>query len=217
MKLFGLLAWLFSASSAVQTRGIENFDAVKAGKQLPTHWTCGVSGEGTPKWAVSSEPSAPSKPKVLTQSGQGDFPWCVQQDSQLVDGFVEVQLKPVSGQEDQAGGVVFRFKGAGDYYIARANALENDVALFRMQNNERRLIKNVELEVAAGVWHRLRVDFSGTRFTVSFNGRRVLDAEDSHLTSGGAVGVWTKADSVTAFDNLVFGLPQTPGSTHKKP
>jgi hypothetical protein len=208
MRLLGLVALLVSTPPAVRSVGNENFDAVKTGAQLPTAWRCGVSGHGEPQWSVAQDATAPSKPNGLKQSGQGDFPWCVLDHSELGDGFVEARLKQVGGEEDQAGGVVFRWKGAGDYYIARANALENDVALFRMQNNERRLIKNVELEVKAGIWHHLRVDFIGSRFTVTFDGKRVLDAEDGQLTGVGAVGVWTKADSVTIFDNFAFGARQ---------
>src|SRR6266853_6772408 len=93
----------------------------------PAGWTTTQTGSGTAKWAVEKDDSAPSKPKVLKQSGQATFPVCIKNDTKLKDGFVEVKFKPVSGKGDQAGGVIWRCKDANNYYIARANALENNV------------------------------------------------------------------------------------------
>ena len=98
---------------------------------------------------------------VLKQSGRGDFPWCVKNDTQIVDGYVEVKFKPVSGKEDQAGGVVWRWKDGDNYYVARANALENNVSLYYTQNGRRITIKYVDAPVARNEWHTLRVDFAG--------------------------------------------------------
>ena len=101
-----------------------NFDNDKAGA-MPAGWVAGVTGRGSPKWAIEADASAPSKPHVLRQSGSGTFPYCVLKASSLVDGYVEVKFKPLTGREDQAGGVVWRFKDGDNYYVARANALEN--------------------------------------------------------------------------------------------
>src|SRR5258706_2196238 len=110
-----------------------NFDAAPVGA-APPDWSCGVTGRGTHRWAIEPDDSAPSKPNVLKQSGRGDFPWCVKTGTSLADGFVEVKFKPVSGKEDQAGGVVWRWKDGNNYYVARANALENNVSLYYTQN-----------------------------------------------------------------------------------
>src|SRR5437899_646541 len=93
----------------------ENFDAVKGG-QLPEGWLAGVTGKGSPKWAVELDDSAPSKPNVLKQSGEGTFPWCVKKDVSLADGLVEVKFKPIAGKEDQAGGLVWRWQDGDNYY-----------------------------------------------------------------------------------------------------
>ena len=103
-----------------------NFDNDKAGA-MPAGWIAGVTGRGSPKWAIEADASAPSKPHVLRQSGSGTFPYCVLKASSLVDGYVEVKFKPLTGREDQAGGVVWRFKDGDNYYVARANALENKI------------------------------------------------------------------------------------------
>ena len=182
----------------------DNFDKYKSGFE-PEGWTCGVTGRGAPKWAVEAEPSAPSPPQVLRQSASGTFPWCVNKNVSLVDGFVEVKFRPEQGREDQAGGLVWRWKNGDNYYVARGNALENNVSLYYTANGKRNTIKYVDAPVQANVWHTLRVEFSGTRIQVSLDGKTYIEQEDGHIQGPGAVGVWTKADSVTAFDDFSFG------------
>ena len=171
----------------------------------PAGWHCGVTGRGSPRWTVNADPTAPSQPNVLTQSGHGTFPWCVNNDVSLADGFVEVKFKPMEGREDRAGGVVWRFKDGNNYYVARANALENNVSLYYTTGGNRHTIKYTDARVPANQWHTLRVDFSGKRFKVSLDGKLYIDQEDTHIAGSGPVGVWTKADSVTAFDDFSSG------------
>src|SRR5262245_52555736 len=137
----------------------ENFDKMKPGS-LPGGWASGVTGSGDPRWTVEADGSAPSAPHVLKQSGKGTFPWCVKQGTSLTDGFVEVRFKPVSGRQDQAGGVMWRWKNGDNYYIARANALENNVSLYYTERGKRNTIRYVDAPVPGNVWHTLRVDFS---------------------------------------------------------
>ena len=172
---------------------------------LPAGWKQGVTGRGTPKWAVERDDSAPSRPHVLKQSGSGTFPWCVRSDASLADGFVEVKFKPIAGAEDQAGGVVWRWKDGDNYYVARANALENNVSLYFTSGGRRNTIRYVDAPVAKATWHTLRVEFSGQRITVALDGKRYIQVEDTHIAGAGGVGLWTKADSVTAFDDFRFG------------
>src|SRR5881394_4380893 len=100
-----------------------DFDKEPAGK-APPGWTATQTGTGTAIWAVVPDTTAPSKPNVLKQSGVATYPVCFKDDTNLRDGFVEVKFKPISGKEDQAGGVIWRLKDANNYYVARANALE---------------------------------------------------------------------------------------------
>ena len=193
---------VFSATAAfAQT---ENFDKDKPGA-APAGWSCGVTGKGSPNWAVAADGSAPSKPNVLRQSGSGTFPWCVKQSASLTDGFVEVKFRSEKGREDQAGGVVWRWKNGDNYYVARGNALENNVSLYYTTAGRRNTIKYVDAPVPPNVWHTLRVEFAGTRIKVILDGKAYIEQEDSHISGAGAVGVWTKADSVTAFDDFTFG------------
>jgi len=181
-----------------------HFDADTAGA-LPSGWIAGVTGRGSHRWTIEADASAPSKPNVLKQSARGDFPWCVVRDARLVDGFVEVKFKPLSGKDDQAGGLVWRWKDGDTYYVARANALENNVSLYYTQNGRRNTMKYVTAPVAAGQWHTLRVEFAGKRILVALDGKPYIELDDEHLSGSGAVGVWTKADSVTVFDDFAYG------------
>lgn len=186
----------------------ENFDYARAGT-LPANWTAGVTGGGTPRWTIEADPTAPSKPNVLKQRGTGTFPWCVKNGVAIADGIVEVKFKPISGREDQAGGLVWRWKGGDNYYVARANALENNVSLYYTEKGSRKTIKYVDAPVPGNVWHTLRVEFIGKRIEVMLDGKTYIQLDDGHITGPGAVGVWTKADSVTAFDDFGYGAFST--------
>ena len=180
-----------------------NFDDMKSGA-APAGWTATQTGSGRAKWSVEKDDSAPSKPNVLKQSGQATFPVCIKNDTNLKDGFVEVKFKPVSGREDQAGGVIWRVQDANNYYISRANALEDNVTIYHTINGKRVAFKNINTKVTSGVWHTLRVDFKGNKFIVTFDGNKVIDATDESFANAGKVGVWTKADSVTLFDDFTY-------------
>jgi hypothetical protein len=188
-----------------------NFDQTKPG-QLPSGWKADVTGEGSPKWSVELDETAPSKPNVLKQSGQGTYPWCVLEKASIRDGFIETKFKPISGSEDQAAGLIWRFQDANDYYIVRANALENNVVLYKVQNGKRKSLSvnghlfgyGVDAKVPKNEWSKLRVDFIGNLFTVSLNDKKIFQVEDSTFIEAGAVGLWTKADSVTLFDDFTY-------------
>jgi hypothetical protein len=188
-----------------------NFDNMQTGAP-PAGWTATQTGSGTAKWAVEKNDSALSKPNVLKQSGQATFPVCFKNDTNIKDGFVEVKFKPVSGKEDQAGAVIWRAKDSNNYYIARANALEGNVVLYKTVNGKRSSLDivgrkggyGVKEAVASGQWHTLRVEFAGNKFKLTFDGKHLFDVEDTTFTEGGKVGVWTKADSVTLFDDFSY-------------
>jgi hypothetical protein len=129
----------------------------------------------------------------------------------LQDGYVEVSFKAIAGAEDQAGGVVWRWQDGDTYYVARANVLENNISLYYTQAGRRHTLRYVDAPVPRNQWHRLRVDFAGTRILVTLNGKTYIDHESPHIAGSGAVGLWTKADSVTAFDDFSFGPARVPG------
>lgn len=199
-----LIAAAFATVSTAAFAGGENFDAAAPGA-LSSDWTCGVTGRGAPVWKVEANETAPSKPNVLKQSGRGDFPWCAYTPASIADGYVEVKFKPLEGNEDQAGGLVWRWKDGDNYYVARANALENNVSLYYTAKGRRHTIKYVNAPVAGNQWHTLRVEFAGEAIKVLLDGKQYIDLNNARISGTGAVGVWTKADSVTEFDDFTFG------------
>jgi len=180
------------------------FDRDEVGKP-PAGWTATQTGSGTANWAVVADPSAPSKPNVLKQSGRATYPVCLKNDTNIKDGFVAVKFKPISGREDQAGGLVWRARDADNYYIARANALEDNVTIYHTINGRRTEKKRANMKVTTNQWHDLRVEFDGSRFTVTFDGKKALEWDDQTFRDPGRIGVWTKADSVTVFDDFTYG------------
>jgi hypothetical protein len=204
MKEFLFTIIVTSVTTALAAAETVNFDDMKV-RTVPPGWTATQAGSGTAKWSVEKDNSAPSKPNVLKQSGQATFPVCFKNDTNIKDGFVEVKFKPIAGKEDQAGGVIWRLQDANNYYIARANALENNVTIYHTIKGKRTEKKRTNVKVSSGTWHTLRVDFSGNHFTVTFDGKKELEWEDDTFQNAGKVGVWTKADSVTEFDDFTYG------------
>ena len=139
-----------------------------------------------------------------------DFPWRVLSDVSAADVDLSVRFKPVSGRVDQAAGLVWRFQNEDNYYIVRANALEDNVVLYKVENGKRTDLPlkgegrtyGKKTDVPSGQWSTLRVIANGRLFEVYFNGSKLYDVEDGTFTTAGKVGVWTKADSVTHFDDL---------------
>src|SRR5436853_4986975 len=166
MKSFATCALMITLNSGLTFAGTINFDDLKTGGP-PPGWTATKTGKGEAKWAVIADDSAPSKPNVLKQSGEATYPVCIKDNTRLKDGFVEVKFKPVSGKEDQAGGVIWRCKDADNYYIARANALEDNVSLYHTEGGDRKTIKYVDAPVKKVDWNLLRVEFKGAHITVA--------------------------------------------------
>jgi hypothetical protein len=203
MKTSVFAIFVMSVTTALAAAETVNFDDMKAGAP-PPGWTATQTGKGSAKWSVEKDESAPSKPNVLKQSGQATFPVCLNDNTNLKDGFVEVKFKAISGKEDQAGGLIWRAKDSNNYYIARANALENNVTIYHTINGKRTEKKRAKTTVATNQWHTLRVDFQRNHFTVTFNGQKAIEWDDNTFKDAGKVGVWTKADSVTVFDDFTY-------------
>lgn len=163
---------------------------------------------------LSFEGAAPASLPPGWRSGvtAGHFPWAVRSDASLQDGFVEVKFKALGGGQDQAGGVVWRWQDGDNYYVARANALENNVSLYYTERGRRNTLRYVDGSVPARTWHTLRVEFSARRIAVLFNGKARIELDDGHIGGAGSVGVWTKADSVTDFQDFRFGPAMAAGA-----
>jgi hypothetical protein len=192
-----------------------NFDSVRAGS-VPPGWTVAMTHSGgPPKWEVLADPSAPSKPNVLAQTSSdktdGRFPLAILDSSSFKDGAVSVKCKPVSGAGDRACGMLWRYRDPDNYYLVRANAAENNVVLYKVEKGTRTALApkgtargtyGVKHKVPTGEWSTLRVTAQGNLFTVFFNGEKLFEVEDATFPAAGKVGLWTKADSVTYFDDF---------------
>jgi hypothetical protein len=208
MKRFAFLLLMTTTAAFAQNKvGFEQAGA------LPKGWESGVTGKGVAKWEVVADDASASSPFVLKQSGEATFCWAAKMDARIKDGFAEVKFKPLSGKEDQAGGLIFRVQDGNNYYVVRGNALENNVVLYKTVGGKRSSLPvkgkmfgyGVDAKVASGRWNTLRVDFAGKLFTVSLNGSKLFEVEDETFKEAGGVGVWTKADSVTVFDDFTYG------------
>jgi hypothetical protein len=178
----------------------------------PDGFATAVTGGGGPvTWRVIEDPTAPRGPKVLAQTStdktSARFPLCIYDRLTAKDVAVSVAFKPVSGTVDQAAGLVARFKDQQNYYIVRANALENNVRLYKVERGQRHQFAGVDVHVPAQQWQTLALEVRGTHFWVRLNDRLLFEADDTTFKNPGKVGLWTKADSVSYFDNLTI-MPQ---------
>jgi len=193
---------------------IVDFDKDEPGKP-PKGFTTALTGGGVPGvWATQKDPTAPSQPNVLAQTDMDAtgyrFPLCVYDAFIGKDVDLSVKFKPVKGEGDQAAGLVWRYKDKDNYYIVRANALENNVVLYKVEKGKRTDLPLVgkgrtygaKIKVPSGEWGTLRVVVNGNLFEVFLNGTKLYEVEDATFTDSGKVGLWTKADSYTLFDDL---------------
>jgi hypothetical protein len=173
----------------------ENFEFARTGS--------GAAGQ----WVVVRDDTAASG-RALEQSDTDKtsyrFPLAIYKPLSARNVEVSVRFKPISGQIDQAGGIVLRFADPDNYYVVRANALENNVRFYRVVSGRRIQLKSADVRVAANIWHTLAIRADGDRFTISFDGGQLYAASDRTFGKAGKVGVWTKADSVTRFESLAI-------------
>ena len=132
------------------------------------------------------------------------FPLAVYEPFSGKDLEVLVRFKPVAGTIDQAGGIAVRLLTPDDYYVVRANALEDNVRFYRVVKGQREQLGGAKVEVAPNVWHTLALQAKGDRFSISYDARTLFRAEDNTFADPGKVALWTKADSVTQFDSIAI-------------
>lgn len=200
----------------MQMHGAEvKFDKEKPGG-VPSGWQVAMTHEGgAPKWEVVEDATAPSPARVLAQtstdSTSGRFPLAIYQKAVIADGSVGVRFKPVAGERDQAAGIVWRYQNPDNYYIVRANALEDNIVLYKVEGGKRISLEpkgtpsktyGVKHKVPKQTWSELKVSFRGPVFEVYFGGEKVMEVEDRTFGGAGKTGLWTKADSVTYFDDF---------------
>lgn len=181
----------------------------------PKGFSTALTGQGKPGvWVVTKDNASPNQGNLLAQTDADAtsyrFPVCVYDGFSGKDVDAGVKFKTVSGKKDQAAGLVWRYRDKDNYYIVRANALEGNVVLYKVQNGKREDLPlkgagrtyGKEVRVPPGQWNTLRITAKGNLFSVYLNEQKLYEVEDGTFTEAGKVGVWTKADSVTYFDDL---------------
>jgi hypothetical protein len=196
-----------SAVAAAQTGGPISVDLSSAGPEgTPAQFTFSRTGEGeNGKWTLVGDPTAANGraiAQVSTERTDYRFPLAIYQPYSGTDLEVSARFKPVAGAVDQAGGITVRLLTPDDYYIARANALEDNVRFYKVVKGRRQQLAGANLKVSANQWHTLALKAERDRFTVSFNGKVLFSTEDRTFSGAGKVALWTKADSVTYFDTI---------------
>ena len=195
------------AVAAAQTGGPISVDLSAAGPEgTPAQFTFSRTGEGdNGKWTLVGDPTAANGraiAQVSTDRTDYRFPLAIYQPYSGRDLEVSVRLKPVAGQVDEAGGIAVRLQTPDNYYIARANALEDNVRFYKVVKGRRQQLAGANLKVTANQWHTLALKAEGDRFTVSFDGKALFSTQDRTFPDAGKVALWTKADSITYFDTI---------------
>jgi hypothetical protein len=202
---FGIATRSGADDAKKQSTDFESFEVGKLPKGFSTALT---GGGGAVKWIVQEDPKAASGKKVLAQTSTDDtdmrFPLCVYDDVTAKDVDVSVKFKAIEGKVDRAAGLAVRLKDKDNYYVTRSNALEDNVRFYKVERGERKQLAGANKKVTPGEWHTLRLVAKGAHFEVSFDGEKLIEHDDETFKESGKVALWTKADSVTSFDDLVI-------------
>ena len=212
-QFLGLAFVVAAVTVFAQTKTLD-FGNDKVG-QPPSGFSFGLTGKGKHGvWVIRKDEASPDHRNVLAQTDSDPtgyrFPVCVYDGLTGKDVDVSVKFKPISGKGDQGAGIVWRYKDQDNYYIVRANALENNVVLYKVENGKRTDLPLVgagrtygkKEKVPSGQWGTLRVVAKGNLFEVYHDGKKLYEVQDETFKDAGKVGLWTKADSVIYFDEL---------------
>jgi hypothetical protein len=204
MRIALLLA-IAACMAGLARAGVVDLSSARVGGP-PDRFESARTGSGPAgTWVVLQDRAVPSGRVIAQTSGDASpdrFPLAIYTGATARDFEASVRFRSVDGRVDQAAGIALRLRNAGNYYVVRADALVDNVRFYRVVNGRREQLAGADVKVESGVWHTLAVAAQGDRFTVSFDGVRLFDAQDSTFLSQGRVALWTKSDSVILFDRL---------------
>lgn len=185
-----------------------NFDDVPAG-QLPVGWKVEGTNQRGPiaTWKVIDDDSAPSGKKVLALTSPNHdsgstFNICWTDAVSFLNGEIGVRFKANTGEEDQGGGVIWRAQDKNNYYVARFNPLEDNFRIYYVKDGGRKMRASTRIRLPAGVWHGMKITHDGEKIAGYLNGKKLLEVTDRTFSAAGGIGLWTKADAATSFDEL---------------
>jgi hypothetical protein len=192
------LTLLAGVVAAREAKKMWSFDSDKAGA-IAAGFTSELG-----EWKVVADETAPSKPNALAQlakNSSSTFNLTLVGGAAYKDLRLSVVMKAVAGGEDQGGGLVWRAKDAKNYYICRYNPLEDNFRVYKVVNGQRSQLDSADIKAPAA-WHMLEVEMVGSHIECSFDGKKYLDVKDTTFQDGGRIGLWTKSDAQTHFDDL---------------
>ncbi len=216
MTMFGVLLLTIgcqcpcSSTCAKQDKNNEiewTFDEAQLGG-IPKNWKVDeTAGKGTTAiWKIVADNSTPSKPHavaVIESKNQGHtFNLLIADGTKYKDVEVEVDVKAVGGKEDQGGGPIWRMKDANNYYICRWNPLEDNFRLYYVKDGKRKQLSSADVKTDSKAWHKIEIEHKGQKIVAKFDDKKLIEIEDDTFQDAGMVGLWTKADAATAFDNF---------------
>ena len=204
-RLLSAVLWVGAAVAGGQAATI-GFDKDDPGRP-PKGFAFAVTGQGKAgAWVVRKDDAVHGNVLVQTDADTTDnrFPVAIYRDFTGADVHVAMQFKALAGKGDQGAGIVWRYRDANNYYVTRCNALEDNCTIYHVVGGRRQAFQNTSVKVTSNAWHTLSVEAVGNHFVVTFDRARVLDAKDGTFKEPGQVGLWTKADSVIAFDDLTM-------------
>jgi hypothetical protein len=192
---------------AADKESVFRFSKDDAGK-VPSGWTAAQTGKGEGSvWKVVADKTAPSKTGyVLAQTAESPKPFfnlCIADNTSYKDVDIRVAFKAIQGKNDQGGGIVWRYQDADNYYLARMNPLEDNYRFYKVVAGKRtQLAAKEEIKVPAGEWHTLHIKMTGMQVECALDDKKLLEAKDDTFAKAGKVGLWTKSDAQTYFDNF---------------
>ncbi len=211
--LAALLALAVSGAAQARETRIWRFEDAAIGG-LPAGWQAGATNpQGKLEtWAVVRDRSAPSPDHALAMKQPGEsnpfgryggmFNLCWTHSLAFRDGEIQVRFKAVSGREDQGGGIIWRVRDSNNYYVARFNPLEDNFRLYFVRNGHRKTLASAQVSLSAGQWHGMKIVQRGNHYSAWLDGKKWLEGSSDEFPDAGGVGVWTKADAVTEFDDF---------------
>jgi hypothetical protein len=203
VAILGAVA-LSTAAASTNTRSL-SFDS---DQRLPAGWRADATGGKTAEWKIVRHPQAISAPNVLSiarfhETSRGAFNLFWTSDTRFLNGSIEVSIRAQTGEIDRGGGLIWRARDANNYYIARYNPLEKNLRLYYVLDGSRRMLADApNLNIGSDEWFTLKVAHRGAQIEVWLNGNKLIEKTDMTFTDAGGIGVWTKADANSAFDNL---------------
>jgi len=201
----GAIACTMSAVLSQQGKHVIAIDKMAVGGP-PAEFNFARTGQGGPaEWTVVSDATADGGRAIEQSSADRTdyrFPLAIYTPVAIKNGDVSVRFRAVAGKVDQAAGIAMRLTDFNNYYVVRANALEDNVRFYRVVKGRREQLESASLKVLPNEWHTLALKADGERFTVSYDGKQLFTATDTTFKDAGRVALWTKSDSITRFDRI---------------